>query len=142
MLAAAGGARARRRSRPARVAGLFDEPAKLAIVDVLSRLRAGAVVDALFVGRAVRAVHVVGAEVQRDLAHLEALYHPVRFDMIEVMEHQARRCEHADVVEPGGPAAVAEFVAVGMERQRNECVEAGRALLRLAQRDQVLDALL
>ena len=99
-------------------------------------------IDHLLIGRAVRAVHVVGAELQRDLAHLQALNHPVRFDVIEVVEHQARDGERSDVVEPGRPAAIRQLVAVGMKRQRNERVEARRAILRFAQANQMVDAVL
>jgi hypothetical protein len=56
------------------------------------------VIDHLFVGTAVGAVHVVRTEVQRNLAHFQALDHPVRLDVIEVVEHQACDSEHANVI--------------------------------------------
>ncbi len=60
----------------------------------------------------------------------------------KLFEHQPRDGEGADVVEAGRPAAVRQLVAVGMERERNERVEAGRALLRFAQANEMIDAIL
>ena len=62
--------------------------------------------------------------------------------MIEVVEHQTRGREHADIVEAARPAVRAQLVAVRMERERDERVEPGRTLLRLAQHDEMLRAFL
>ena len=119
----------------------FDQATKLAVVDILSGRCSGRVIDQLLIGRAMGAIHVVGSELKRNLTYLDPLDHPVGLDVIEVLQHQARDREHAQIIETGCPAAIVELVAVRMERQRNEGVEARRALLRFTKTNQVVDAI-
>ena len=48
------------------------------------------------------AAHVVGAEGQAQLADLAALRHPRRLQVVEVVEHEPRQRERAQIIDAGG----------------------------------------
>ena len=91
-----------------------------------------------------RALHVVRAEVKRDLRHRHPHHDPVGLDVRHVVEHQAREGEHLQVVGAGrvAPAATLEDGVLRVERERDEREEAARAVLLLAEAQDVVDALL
>ncbi len=94
-------------------------------------------IDALFDDGA---INIVGAEAERDLRHARSHHHPIGLDVGDVVEHQARHRDVADVGEAGGLTDVLERRIVGMEGQRDEGDEAAGFILQGAQLDQVIDA--
>ena len=108
----------------------------------LGSLGAGVVIDLLFHHGAVQ---IVGAEAQRHLRHARRHHDPVSLDVREVVEQQAR---HGDVLQIHKAARLivrhhlAEFGVGGMKGQRNERLEAVRLILKLAQLQQVVHAIL
>ena len=69
---------------------------------------------------------------------------PVRLDVRDVVEHQARDREHLQVggARLEGEAAALEDRVLGMERERDEREEAARPVLLVAQPEEMLDPLL
>ena len=89
-----------------------------------------------------RPVHIVGAEVQGSLSDARGHHDPVRLHVREVVEHQPR---HRDLTQVFGRRRlrdVGESRVLGMERQRNERHESAGLVLRLAQKQHVIETLL
>ena len=80
-------------------AGFADQLQQFRAAQALHRGGAGIVIDPLFHDGA---VDVVGAEAQRDLRDPRGHHHPIGFDVRDVVEHQPRHRDVADVGEPGG----------------------------------------
>ena len=91
-----------------------------------------------------RALHVVCAEMQRHLRKRQAHHDPVRLDVRDVVEQQARHGDHLQVVGAGRvlPAAPLEDGVLRVERERDEREEASGLVLLLAQPQQMVDTLL
>ena len=117
-------------------AGVLDVADDLDLVHAVAR--AGRADDVLFDHHA---AHVVGAVGEAELPDLAALRDPRRLQVVEVVEHDARDRERAQVVDAGRLAAaelgVLRLIAPGDERG-----EAARLVLQLAQPEQVLEPLL
>ena len=90
------------------------------------------------------ALDVVGPEREANLGERRGDHDPVRLDVLDVVEHQARDGDHLEVVLAGRelPATALEDGVLRVERQRDEGHEAPGLVLQFAQRQQVLDALL
>ena len=124
------------------VAALGREPGVLDVADDLDFVhavaRAGGADDVLLDHHA---AHVVGAVGEAELPDLPALRHPRRLQVVEVVEHDARERERAQVVDAGrlgaGQLGVIGLIAPGDERG-----EAAGLVLQLAQPQQVLEPLL
>src|SRR5665647_2328543 len=120
-----------------RAPGGADQPHHL--VDVALVAHAGRGDDVLLDHRR---AHVVGAESECDLAHLEALSDPRRLDAEHVVEVDAADGEQAQVVEAGGGSVTGlELRVTGLEGPRDEGGEAAGLVLKVADAAQVLDAL-
>ncbi len=87
------------------------------------------------------AVEIVGAEAQGDLGDARSEHDPVGFDVIEIIEQQARYGDVAEVGVARGLGNVREPGVIGMEGQRDEGDEAVGLVLQLAELEQVVDAL-
>src|SRR5687768_7599241 len=87
-------------------------------------------------------VEVVRAVVQGDLREPLAEHHPVGLDVREVVEHEARDGHRLEGVHARRPRQVRELRARRVEGERDEALEAARAVLLLAQTDEVVDAVL
>ena len=85
---------------------------------------------------------VVGAEVERDRRELLADLDPVRLDVVDVVEEEARGRDDAQVEEAARGGEVRERRPVGVEGERDEAEEALRLVLQLADPHEVVDALL
>ena len=96
----------------------------------LNRGCAGIVVDALFHDRSVQ---IVGPEPERDLRNPRRHHHPIRLDVGNVIQHQARDGDILNVVESGGLGNMVQRGVVGMKRKRDEGHEAMRFVLQSAQ---------
>ena len=124
------------------VAALRREPGILDVADDLDFVHAvagaGRADDVLLDHHA---AHVVGAVGQAQLPDLAALRHPGRLQVVEVVEHDARERERAQVVDAGrfaaGELGVLRLIAPGDERG-----EAAGLVLQRAQPQQMLEALL
>src|SRR5665647_1263161 len=89
-----------------------------------------------------RGAHVVGAEGQGHLPHLQALRNPGGLDAGHVVEVDAAHGEQTQVVEAGGGRVAGRKLRVaGLEGPRNERREAPGLVLQVADAAQVLDAL-
>ena len=122
-------------SRPAR----GDQPADRRRRHDLGRVRAGHVVDALLLDGAVQ---VVRAEPERRLRHADARGNPERLDVRNVVQHQAGHGVDAQRVGGGRRRQLAHLVVVGVERQRDERLEAAGLVLQRPRPQHVIDALL
>ena len=80
-------------------AGFADQPHQFAAAQVLAGGRAGVVIDAFLHQRS---VDIVGAEALRDLRDPGRHHHPIGLDVRDVVQHQARHRDLADIVEAGG----------------------------------------
>ncbi len=116
---------------------LGDQADQILAAQSLRRGRAGVMIDLLFDDGS---VDVVGAEAQRDLRHLRRHHLPVRLDVREVVEHQARHGDLPQVEHAGGLRQVLQRRVLRMKRQRDERLEAVRVVLQRAQLQQVIDA--
>ena len=87
-----------------------------------------------------RAVQVVGPERQGDLGRLEPEHDPVRFDVREIVEHQPADGHDLQVHQPRWLGNVGHLRVIGVEGQRDERLEPAGLVLKLAQADQVVDA--
>ena len=96
-------------------------------------------VDLLFLHGAVEIVH---AEPERRLRHLDPGGDPERLHVRDVVEHQPRHGVHAQRVRRRRRRQFAHLVVVGVERQRDERLEAARLVLQRAHAQHVIDALL
>src|SRR5580704_18185710 len=79
--------------------GLGDQANQFLAAQSLRRGRTGVVVDLLFHDGS---VDVVSAEAQGDLRHLRGHHLPVRLDVREVVEHQARHGNLPQIEHAGG----------------------------------------
>jgi len=86
-------------------------------------------------------IEIVGAEAQRDLRNAGREHDPVRLDVIEIVEQQARDCDVAQIGVAGRLGDVRQRGVIRVKGQRNEGDEAFGFILQLAQLDQVIDAL-
>ena len=118
-------------------AGLGDQAANFGDGRFLRRLSAGFMVD-LFVDN--RAVKIVGPERQGDLGRLQPKHDPVGFDVWEIVEHQAADRHDLQVHQSGRLWDVGHLRVIGVERQRDKGLEPAGLGLKLAQADQVVDA--
>ena len=89
-----------------------------------------------------RAVQVVRAEALRDLRDLGRHHDPIRLDVADVVQHQARDRDHLKIQESGGRGNVLQRRVRGMKRQRNEGLKTAGMILQLAQLHQVIHAIL
>ena len=117
-------------------AGVLDVAHDLELVHAV--LGAGGADDVLFDHHA---AHVVGAVRQAELPDLAALRDPRRLQVVEVVEHEPRDRERAQVVDAGrfdaAELGVLRLIAPGDERG-----EAAGLVLQIAQPEQVLEPLL
>src|SRR5674476_777517 len=119
-------------------AGDADDAHQLSFAERLRGVDAGRMADLLLDHRS---VEVVDAEHERDLGQLEADIDPEGLDMAEVVEHQAADGEHPEIVETRWPGELAEPGVSGLERERDEGVEAAAVVLQLAQPEHVVGEL-
>ena len=80
---------------------------------------------------------------ERDGRELLADLDPVRLDVVDVVEHEAR--DRDDLAGPSRPVAAGrsrELRLLGVERERDEAEEAARLVLQLADPHEVVDAVL
>lgn len=87
-----------------------DHVDELGAAELLRRVDAGGVTDALLDDGAVEVVH---AERERDLRELEPDVYPEGLDVVEVVENKSRGGEDLEVVDPGGPGSVLNPVFAG-----------------------------
>ena len=87
------------------------------------------------------AVNIVCAESQCDLRDARSEHDPIRFDVIKIIQQQARDGDGAKIVEAGGFGQIRQRGIFRMKRQRNKCLEAVGVVLQFAQKQQMLDAL-
>ncbi len=88
------------------------------------------------------AVEIVDPEPQGQLRELHPEHGPVALDVRDVVEHQPADGQGLEAVGVGGLGDLAQPVALVVELQRDEGLEATGLVLQLAQPDQVIDALL
>ena len=117
-----------------REAGVLDVADDLDFVHAVAR--AGGANDVLLDHHA---AHVVGAVRQAQLSDLAALGDPRRLQVVEVVEHDARQGERAQVVDAGRFGA-GELRVIRLIAPRDEGGEAAGFVLQIAQTQQVLDA--
>ncbi len=120
-------------------AGRGDETRQLGAGHTLRGGRAGVVVNLLLDNRA---VDIVGAEAKCDLRDFRGHHLPVSLDVREVVEQQPADGDLADVGDAGGARQVVKRRVVGMERERDEGLEASGVVLEVAQADEMVHAVL
>ena len=86
------------------------------------------------------AVEVVRAEVEGGLGESLAEHDPVGFDVVEVVEHQARDGDGLKIVDARRAGQMRELRARRVEGERDEALKAARLVLLLAQPDEMVDA--
>ena len=118
--------------------GVADQREQVVAGQLVRRAEAVGVVGDLVLDD--RAVHVVGAVVQRELRGRQPVHHPEHLDVREVVEHQPRHRERLEHVGRLGHRQVREPVVVVVEAQRDEHLEAAGLVLQLAQPQHVVDA--
>ena len=104
-------------------------------------LRARVVQNRLLVHRA---VDVVRAEGERYLGDRDGQHDPIRLDVREIIEHEARDRHRPEVIPHRGlrnAALSGERRVLRQEREADEGLEAARLVLQRAQREQMVDAL-
>lgn len=72
------------------------------------------------------AVDVVGAGLEHELRHAERLHDPERLDVREVVEHQPRDRERAQILEARGTGEVLELAVIGEEGEGDDGLEVAR----------------
>ena len=87
------------------------------------------------------AVDIVCAKSLRDLRDARRQHDPIRFDVIEVVEHQPRHRDVSQIEVAARSRNVRQRRVVRMKRQRNEGHESVRLVLQFAQLHEVIDAL-
>src|SRR5579859_7437814 len=88
-----------------------------------------------------RAVQVVGAEAQSDLRDARRKHDPIRLDVVEIIEQQARHRNVAQVGVAAGLRNVRERRVFRVKRQWNEGHESVRFILKLAELEEMVNAL-
>ncbi len=79
---------------------------------------------------------------ERHRRELLADLHPIRLDVVHVVEHEARDRDDLQVREARRRGQVRELCLLGVERERNEPEEAARLVLQRADAHEVIDAVL
>ena len=115
--------------------GVFDVPDDLDLVHAVAR--AGGADDVLFDHHA---AHVVRAEREAELPHFPALRDPRRLQVVEVVEHNPRRRQRAQVVDAGRLGAP-ELRVRGLIAPGNERREPTGLVLQRTEPQQMLEAL-
>src|ERR1700730_4806402 len=119
-------------------AGFADQALEFAARGELSRLGAGIVINLLL---NYCAVQVVGPKAQGDLRDARREHYPIRLDVVEVVEQQARNGDGFKIVIPRRRGQMRESRIRRVKRQRNECSEAVRFILQFTQGQKMIDAL-
>ena len=116
-----------------------DELIELRDRQALGGLGTGVVVDDLVDHGP---VEIVGSEPESDLRDLLTQHDPVRFDVVEVVEHDPRESDHPQIHRAGRLDDVIEAGVLGMERQRDEGLETAGLVLQVSQLAQMVDAVM
>ena len=98
-----------------------DQPQQFSAAQTLARSCASVVINVFFHNGPVQ---IVGAEALRDLRDLRRHHHPIRFDVLDVVQHQARHGDGPDVVETRRLGDVPQRRVLRVKRQWNEGLKA------------------